>query len=502
MHAIVGQSVNDSFAFTAKLDIGNQVDGQRSCSAALVAQQWLVTAASCFADNPAQSLKVPAGAPKLKTTATIGRADLTRETGNVVDVVELVPREDRDLVMAKLAQPVAGIAPASLGSNTPIGGEELWVTGYGRTKEEWTPDRLHYAKFSVGAVKDTTVGLVGKSDGAAICQGDTGGPAFRNINGRFELVGVNSRSWQGGCFGSDEKETRTGAVDSRVDDIAAWIQKTSSRDILRGANWSNTAHMSSGYFTGKSAAVKRRMDLFVVWKDGSASIFQGADHNAPEYPYSAEYKVAPAGSYWKDARAVAGGSFTDSGSDGITVRWASGKLSTYLHVDENGFHDEKTFGAVGSYWKGARLITVGRYTDNPLRDDMFVLWDDGSTTLYSDLGTNGIGKQSQLDKGWTEAAQMSSGEFGGGKTGDLLIRWNDGSATVFSALDPSGYHGRTSIRSLNSPWKNVQNLTVGSFAAGDNRPDDVLIRWAPGPLSYYPGVSTAGTTRPEVQLVG
>ncbi|MEU2873802.1 S1 family peptidase [Streptomyces olivoreticuli] len=496
--AVVGPATKDgSYAFTAKLDIG----GERSCSGALVESQWLLTAASCFPANPGSS-DGASGAPKLKTVATIGRTDLTRDGGSVVKVVELVPAMGSDLLMAKLEYPVTGITPVELGFKTPLPGEDVFVSGYGRTKDEWVPDRLHYAKFSVDAVQNTTVNISSKANDAAVCEGDTGAPTFRDIGGRYELVGINTRSWQGGCFGHED-ETRKGAVNARVDNLAGWVQSVASASILPRDDWKNAAYMTSGYFTDHSVANKRRTDLFVAWKDGSASIFQGADHNLPQYPFSAEYKVAAPGSYWKDARAVAAGNFTGSGSDGITVRWANGKLSTYTHVDQNGFHEEKTLGAVGSYWKGARLIAVGRYTDNSLRDDMFVVWDDDSTTLYSDLGTNGIGKQSQLEKGWAGAMQISSGEFNGDGTADLLVRWSDGSATLFSALSPTGYRDRTRIRPLNSAWKNVQNLTVGSFSGEDGTPSsEVLIRWAAGPLSYYPGVSTAGTTRPEVQLVG
>ncbi|MFC5145831.1 trypsin-like serine protease, partial [Streptomyces aureoversilis] len=233
-HAVVGQPVNDSFAFTAKLDItiADTTDGtgqslKHSCSAALVAPQWLATAASCFVDNPAQGVKVPAGplGSSLKAAAVIGRPDLSRGAGTTADVVELVPREDRDLVLAKLDKPVTGIAPVSLPANAPVEGQDVWVTGYGRTKSEWVPDRLHYAKFAIGGIKATTIGLAAKSDGAAICQGDTGGPAFRDVGGRFELVGINSRSWQGGCIGTDPKEARTNAVDTRTDDIADWIRQ-------------------------------------------------------------------------------------------------------------------------------------------------------------------------------------------------------------------------------------------------------------------------------------
>ncbi|WP_181143771.1 FG-GAP-like repeat-containing protein [Streptomyces cinnamoneus] len=225
-HALAGDTVNSSFGFTAKLDIGVG-DDKRSCSAALVAPQWLVTAASCFVKDPTQGTKAPTGplAPTLKTTATIGRTDLSKENGSVTDVVELVPRDDRDLVLAKLAKPITGVTPTAVSLNAPIEGQDLWLTGYGRTKTEWVPDRLHYATFTVGSVKSTTIGLTAKTEKAAVCQGDTGGPAFREVGGGYELVGINSRSWQGGCIGTDEKETRTGAIDTRVDDIAAWIRE-------------------------------------------------------------------------------------------------------------------------------------------------------------------------------------------------------------------------------------------------------------------------------------
>ncbi|MEW2581538.1 S1 family peptidase [Streptomyces syringium] len=497
-HAIEGQSVNDSFAFTAKLDIG----GQRSCSAALVAQQWLITAASCFADNPAQSIKVPAGAPKLKTTATVGRPDLTRETGSVVDVVELVPRDDRDLVMAKLAKPVTGIAPVGIGFNAPITGEDLWLTGYGRSKSEWVPDRLRYAKFTVGAVSNTSVTLAGKSDRAVVCQGDTGGPAFRDIGGRFELVGVNSRSQQGGCLGSDERETRTGALDTRLDDIAGWIQTTASRDLLRGKDWKNAQHVVPGYFTGGSPGDSRHMDLFVAWKDGSASLFQGADHPDPKYPFTAEYKVS--GSGWQTAVSVAGGNFTGSGSDGLVVRWRSGEVTWFSHLSQSGFSKEEQLRPANDTWvKYAKLMTVGRYTANAQRDDLLVVWNDGSISLFSDLGTNGLKRESQMLKA-TQAAthieQISSGEFTGKSTSDLLVRWTDGSASIYSGVSiTTAFRDEIQFRPADSAWRNSLSVTGGAFTT-NSRLNDILVRWNDGNVSLYPAVDAKGT-HAEVELL-
>ncbi|MFF7635300.1 trypsin-like serine protease [Kitasatospora sp. NPDC008050] len=222
--AVVGDRAADSaYGFTAKLDIGQ---GKRSCTGALIDPYWVATASSCFADNPAQGFPIAAGAPKERTTVTVGRTDLAdNASGQVADVATLVPRADRDLVLAKLTHPVFGIAPAAIAATAPTPGEELRVAGFGRTQTEWVPDRLHTGTFTVGTVQGTTVDISGRAaTGSAICKGDTGAAAFREKNGKAEIAALNSRSWQGGCLG--ESETRTGAVDTRLDDLASWADET------------------------------------------------------------------------------------------------------------------------------------------------------------------------------------------------------------------------------------------------------------------------------------
>ncbi|MFJ9948799.1 trypsin-like serine protease, partial [Kitasatospora sp. NPDC091207] len=210
--AVVGdQAADGAYAYTAKLTIGDNV---RSCTGTLVDRNWVITAASCFADDPAQPAALQAGAPKWHTTATVGRTDLTTGAGATADIVELVPRQDRDLVMARLATPVDGIAPLALAAAAPTAGASLRVPGYGRTKTEWVPNKLHSGTFTVDAVTASTVSTTGTA-GASICKGDTGAPVIREVNGTAELAAVASRSWQGGCFGSTE--TRTGATNTRVD---------------------------------------------------------------------------------------------------------------------------------------------------------------------------------------------------------------------------------------------------------------------------------------------
>ncbi|MGW4890565.1 trypsin-like serine protease [Streptomyces murinus] len=201
-------------AFTARIDIG---DGDRTCSGVLVESQWLLTSATCFADG-----KPAAGTPAKAAKATIGRTDLTSSTGQVRNIVQLVPRTDRDLTLARLDKPVTDIAPVSIAAQAPAAGTDVTVPGYGRTKTEWSPLKMHVGTFTVGATSTSDLPLAGK-DSSAICAGDTGAPALAVNGGKSELVGINSRSWQGGCFGTDAAETRTDALDTRVDDLASWV---------------------------------------------------------------------------------------------------------------------------------------------------------------------------------------------------------------------------------------------------------------------------------------
>ncbi|WP_282203146.1 trypsin-like serine protease [Kitasatospora fiedleri] len=130
-----GQTADPATAFTTHLAIGDN----RSCTGALIAPQWVMTAKSCFADDPANPGTVTAGAPKNATTATLGRADTHTTGGHQTKVIDLVPHADRDLVMALLETPVYDITPTGLSTATPTSDGALSTAGYGRTNTAWTP---------------------------------------------------------------------------------------------------------------------------------------------------------------------------------------------------------------------------------------------------------------------------------------------------------------------------------------------------------------------------
>ncbi|MFD7588644.1 trypsin-like serine protease, partial [Kitasatospora sp. NPDC059811] len=356
-----------SYAFTARIDIGN---GTRACSGALIDPYWIITAASCFADNPAQPATVPAGPPALKTTATIGRTDPTT-TGQVRDVAELVPRTDRDLVMLRLANPVTDITPLALSTTAPTAGEELRVAGYGRTKTEWVPDQLHSAAFTVGAVDPTGLAITAKSPAdAAVCKGDTGGPALRPVGDHYELAALNSRSWQNGCLGSTET-THTGAYDTRTDDLATWIQQTTSA-------WSAVMASRTGGRNTVYNPDTKTAEIFTLTTDGTMT---NAHYNTDGKDWSGWFTIG------------AGGHFT--GTPAVVYNPVTNAVELFAIGTDRSLYRTTWTRATG--WGSWTMTGDWKFTDSPTTvynpdtktAEVFALTVDG--TMAHIYNTNGAG---------------------------------------------------------------------------------------------------------------
>ncbi|MGW3049958.1 FG-GAP-like repeat-containing protein [Kitasatospora sp. NPDC001175] len=409
--AVSGDPAADSsYAFTTKLDIG----GKRACSGALVAPQWVITAASCFIDDPRQGTTVSAGKPKDATTVTIG--------SQVRDAVELVPRTDRDLVMVRLVDPVTAITPLAVSAKAPSAGEELTVAGFGRTRTEWIPDKLHTATFTAGAVKATTVDLAAKSAGAAICKGDTGGPAWRTDNGKPALVAVNSRSWQGGCLG--ESETRTGAQDVRVDDIGDWIREVGNRgypvlDANGRANFSETA---AADFNKDGKA-----DLVARDSTGSLFLWKHDSGDALKWPSFLS-------SGWNYTQTTAA-DFTGDGKADLVARDGNGDL--YLWAGDGN----------GGFGRPVKLTGGWNYTQTTAADftgdgkaDLVARDGNGDLYLWAGDGNGGFGRPVKLTGGWNYT-QTTAADFTGDGKADLVARDDNGDLYLWAG-DGNGGFGR------------------------------------------------------------
>ncbi|MGC9544534.1 FG-GAP-like repeat-containing protein [Streptomyces sp. UG1] len=507
-HAVVGTPTPDgTHAFTAHLDIGN---GKRSCSAALVDAEWLVTAASCFAADPQSGTAPEAGKPDLKTVATIGRTDLSGTGGHVSEVTHIVPRAGRDLVFARLATPATGITPVTLADSALAAGDDLTVLGYGRTKTEWVPGKLHQANYTLDAVTDNTLAMSGRTADDSVCKGDTGGPVLRATgSGTYELVAVNSRSWQGGCLGS--AETRTGALAARTDGSPGGATMTAGQTLRSGDSLlSKSAKVTmgtDGNLTIASNAGKTLWSSGTAGNAGATATF-GTDGNLT-------VRSTGGATLWESKTSAPGGTAVLQDRGNFVVRTASGDTirssNTVVRNDLNGdgrsdfavsydFADGRdainhfltasngTFQAPHSGWKTttdtwnasrAKMLT-GDYNGDGLADVAGVYgYSDGSVGIWTWLA-KGDGTYATPFRTWKSQpgnwtfsrSTFVSGDFDGDGRDDIAA-WYDYAAGhdriwTFRSTEAGGFNAPTySLTIAEGNW----NAAVAKLVTGDYNAD-------------------------------
>ncbi|WP_438290443.1 FG-GAP-like repeat-containing protein [Streptomyces sp. HUAS TT7] len=451
------EAASGGYAFTAKLNVGEAT----ACTGTLVDPQWVLTAASCFTvdGKPAQT-----GKPALKTTVTVGRSDLTQATGSVREAVELVPRTDRDVVMVKLSNRIQNVVPAKVASTAPVAGEQLWSAGFGRTKTEWVPSKLHSAAFTVASADATSVGLNGSAD-AVICQGDAGAPALRTKqDGSAELVAVNTRSWQGGCLGNDPAETRTGALDARVDDLGGWIQQTAFR--------------AQDDFTGDGVA-----DLAAIWSNGTLHIYPGDKNKGLAGTDTQQL----GGTTWKTTKQLAKGDFTNDGIADIMAIYSNGTMHLYAGDGKGGIKDSVPVTTGGSTWGTTKQLTAGDFDGDGIADIMAV-WNDGTMHLYKGKGDGQLEGERRITVGgntWATVRLLPGGDFDGDGIADIMAVWNDGTMHFYKGNGEGQIEGERPVARGGNTWKTALQMIGGDFD-GDGIAD-IMAVWNDGTMHLYKG---------------
>ncbi|GGQ01286.1 FG-GAP-like repeat-containing protein [Streptomyces roseolilacinus] len=477
--ALVGDAVADGTdAFTAYVNVG----GERACTGALVDPRWILTASSCFSDDPLRAYPVPAGAPRLKTTVVVGLADLTGTGGTRTEVVEIVPRADRDVVMARLAQPVTGVDPVLLASTAPAQGETLRVLGYGRTRTAWVPDRLHSGAFTVSAAPDAgTVRVAGA--GGTICRGDAGGPALRERDGKVELVALNSASWQGGCFGTDETETRTDAVEARVDDLGDWVRQVRALP--------QQSQVASGDFDGDGKA-----DLVGLYDNGvthdgknrsSLHTFLG---NATGFAAPKNVWTSSGGFAWSRSKLTAG-DYNGDGKDDVSVFYDGGQSADGKNISSvytwystgTGFAAPKvTWTTPGGFTWGASKVASGDFNGDR-KADIGVFYDRGRdadgvyrsalfafTSTGAAFGSPTLEWESPGSFRWS-ASKFVAGDHNGDGKDDVSVFYDAGTTPEGRNLSAlySWYSTGPGFGGAQRTWSSTGGFTwnAGKVASGD-----------------------------------
>lgn len=372
--SVIGDpTVEDAYLFLANVEVGTAANGGRGCTGALVAPRWVLTSKACFTEAGSPPA---AGPPSRASRAIVGRLDAAGGGGNPVQVTSLVPHPARDVVLAKLATPVASVAPVTLAASAATVAETVRVAGFGRTGTEWVPDKPHVGGFTVQSVTGGQVAVVGATAGATLCKGDAGGPATRLAGGQHQLLAITSTSWQGGCLGSGS-ETRTEGTLTRVDDLGGWIlDSTIKPDTPRGM-----VELASGHWNRDG-----NVDLLAVEPGtGKLLMFPGT---ARDVVFDERVQMGRSG--WDGMHDLAVGRFNaDDFDDVVVAETSSGKLWLYPGTAGGELATRSQLGNAG--WNAMTELTAGLFNHDAHGDLLAVDKDTKKMWLYPGTAAGGLG---------------------------------------------------------------------------------------------------------------
>ncbi|XP_067279127.1 ST14 transmembrane serine protease matriptase b [Pseudorasbora parva] len=210
------------------------------CGASVISNHWLVTAAHCVQDN--EKFKYSQPDQWEVYLGLLNQGETNKSTKKSVKRIISHPQYDpisydNDIAVMEMDSPVTlsqSIWPVCLPEATHDfpAGKSVWITGWGRLREEIDAVAPVLQKAEVRIINSTVCsrlmddGITPRmicagvlSGGVDACQGDSGGPmTSTESNGRMFLAGVVS--WGDGCG----RKNRPG-IYTRVTEYRSWIKQ-------------------------------------------------------------------------------------------------------------------------------------------------------------------------------------------------------------------------------------------------------------------------------------
>ena len=212
--------------------------GQGSiCTASILSDSILVTAAHCT-DGPASSMRVVFGTD-IEGDDKIVQKVVSYEVSALwaFRSDEAVNAGDISVVRFSGGLP-AGYEPASILKKTELlsTGATVLLAGYGNDNgaEHSGSGKLRFVETTIkdGGFSESEI-LIEQSKGKGACHGDSGGPAFVKVNGKWALWGVTNRG-----VNDPNNDCSVSAAYASIPYYRDWVTKT-ARELNAGTTGNN-----------------------------------------------------------------------------------------------------------------------------------------------------------------------------------------------------------------------------------------------------------------------